>query len=107
LVIVVAILMSHLPLSLAFWISRSSMDIFAQEVVSNKNQKTPNKWIGLFYAKEAIKTPTGMQFTVGGTDEFDGRGGFTWSPSGPPVIDSEGADVQHIGGPWYSWRENW
>lgn len=106
LLIVVVLLITQAPLYFVFFVSQSSMDALAQEVVTGTNSKPESRWVGLFYAENIRRDSTGMHFAVGGASFFVERHGFAWSSTPLPRIDNSGTEYIHLYGPWYSWRNS-
>ncbi len=103
LIITIALLVGHVPLYVAFWLSRSSMEALAKEVVNGSKSNPPAQWVGLFRVQNITNTETGMRFIVSHSGFLD-RGGFEWSATALPEEGSE--KRSHLGGPWYTWIDD-
>lgn len=106
LVVLIGLCLLEIPLYTAFALSRPAMNRVAHQITTSPAAAPAPTWIGLFPAEEIERTPFGMQFTVRGLGSISAdRGGFAWSPNGPPKM--EDARCTHLGGAWYVWREYW
>jgi hypothetical protein len=97
------LLAAHVPVRLAFWISRSSMDRFAAQVMTAPSPP-PRHWVGVFPIDSVERTPQGMQFRIRQGPSFVQAGGFAWCGNGNPMDKGDvNPRYTHLGGNWYMW----
>lgn len=104
LVVSVVLVVCNVPLHLAFWVSRPSMEALAKEVINGAKPQLPAQWVGVFYVESIEKTETGMRFIVSDTGILD-HAGFEWSAMALPENGSERRS--HFDGSWYTWYDHW
>jgi len=92
-----------------FALSRPALDAMAAEVIAGGT--TQRGWVGLYHVGEAERTANGVLFVL---DEFFGRRGFAYAPTGLPNLYGYG-DLDPAGGPmfepvgdgWWYFVESW
>jgi hypothetical protein len=92
----------EVPLRVRLALSEGALTAVAQQVIANEAGPIPSS-VGLIPVRGAHAVQGGMRFVVG--DDFLDTVGFAYIPAGTPPEEVE-TDYEHLGGPWYVWRES-
>lgn len=97
--------LTQLPLWATYWLSKSSMDRLATQVITTSSPVSGPMRVGLIQAVECEPILGGMQFCVDGSGFLD-RGGFAYFKTPPNPNTQLPNQYVHWHGNWYTWSED-